>query len=1063
MKKNYQSIKLMIACLILFGLKAGAQLSGIVTINNTIPSSATNFTSFTAFAAVVNTAGVSGPLTVNVAATSNLYTEQVSFSQAPGISATNTITINGNGRTITFNATAAANPHTIVLNGADYMFFNNLNIIGTGASYALVVHLWNQANNNEFLNCAITAPLNAASTTQIPFSLSNSGTVYSTSGNSGNNNVVNTCTLSGGYFSVCYYGNTVAPFTVGNKVLNSKIQDFYIYGVYNYYGQYLTIKGNIIERPFRTTLSSCYSIYLSTSSIDILVEGNHIRNPYLTGITNANLAYGVYVGSGGTSGHENIIRNNVISDMYCNGTVYGIYVAGVAYTLVYHNTIILDGATNTAGTTYGIYSTVASSPVKNNIIIINRAGNGTKYCLYAGTAANTWNSNHNVFNMLSTAGTNGLVFASVNYTSLATWQAISLNDKGSTTADPLFNNPGAWDFAPTATVVNNMCPPLGVTTDFSLTTRSVLFPDPGAVEVFNTPCTGAPGPNSFVTPTVAFCPGMMLDLTLLNSGTYTNSGYTIAWQTSTASAVGPFASVPGATLNSYNTGPINQTIHYRAVITCAAGSSFSTVPQSVNVAPVTTSVVPYHEGLETLALNKLPNCSWAASNVGISNLTYTAPAGNNRVPHAGSQFASFYSSPSGTSYFYTNGIQLVAGITYSASMWYITESGFNNWADLSIMVGGGQTPAGMVTVASTGGTVTPILYTPLSNTFVVPLSGLYYVAVKATSGAGVAPYLTWDDLRITIPCEINGPNLSISPSATTICQGQSVLLTGVGADSYLWSDGQITTVGVFAPTFPQTYTLTGFNTLSGCTTTLTQMVDVLQSPQVTAFVNGPTGCAGKAVNVVAQGADSYFWNTGAQVASTFVYPNATTTYSVIGTNSLGCTSIAILQVSVSPAPNITVLVSSTQLCNGDQLTLTGSGAGTYNWLTSLNSSQSGNPLTVNPNASATYTVIGKDNIGCEGKATVSFAVEECTSLTKLSSSNVSKLYPNPTTGVFAIELNKPASKIEISDLTGRVISSYLNVEGKVSFNINTLANGIYYVKISQSDSYEVVKLVKSNN
>ncbi|WP_317897835.1 T9SS type A sorting domain-containing protein [Aurantibacillus circumpalustris] len=1063
MKKNYQITKVFFACLLLFSIKAFAQLSGVVTINDAAPASVTNFTSFTAFATALNSGGVTGPLTVNVDPSSGPYVEQVSFTQASGISSTNTVTINGNGRVLTFGATSSSNRHTLVLNGADYMFFNNLNIIGTSSSYGLVVHLWNQANNNEFLSCTITAPINSSSSNFVPFSISGSGTSATSSGNSGNNNVVNSCTITGGYYNTVIYGNSGTPKNTGNKVINSNLTEFYYYGLRNYYSENTIVSSNIIDRPTRSSVSTFYGIYCGAGTIDALINGNHIRNPFGVSPTSVSTGYGIYFSSSASSGHENLIANNIISDISSNGTFYGIYVNTYTYNKIYHNTVIIDGPGNTSGTTYGIYSSTSTSPVHNNIVVIDRAGSGTKYCLYTSSSSSAWNSDHNVFNMLSTSGTNGLVYAGTNYTSLATWQAVSSHDMGSSEADPVFSNPAGWDFAPTATVVNNMCPPLEIATDFSLNARSALFPDPGAVEAFNTPCVGTPGPNSFVTPTVAFCPGMVLDLELLNSGSYLNSGYTISWQTATASAVGPFTSVSGATLNSYNTGPILQTIHYRAVITCTAGSSYTTTSQSVNVAPVTTSVVPYHEGFETLALNELPNCSWAASSIGTSNLTYTAPYGNNRVPHNGSNFASFSSSPSGTSYFYTNGIQLVAGITYSASMWYITESGFNDWADLSIMVGAGQTPAGMVTVASTGGTVTPILYTPLSNTFVVPLSGLYYVAVKATSGAGVAPYLTWDDLSITIPCEINGPNLSINASATTICSGQNVLLTGVGADSYLWSGGQTSTVGLFSPTYPQTYTLTGFNALSGCTTTLSQKINVMPSPQVTAFVNGPTGCAGQTVNLVAYGGGNYFWNTGAQGASTFVAPDVTTTYSVIGTNSLGCAGTAIIQVSVSPAPNITVLISKTQLCNGDQLTLTGSGAGTYNWLTSFNSSQTGNPLTINPNASATYTVIGTDNKGCEGETTVSFAVEECTGLTKLSSSNVSKLYPNPTHGVFAIELNKPASKIEISDLTGRVISSYQNVEGKVSFDINAFANGIYYVKITQTDSYEVVKLIKSNN
>src|SRR5437870_4651260 len=127
MKKKYFKFRMYAVAFCLFSLRSVAQLSGIVTIDNTAPTSATNFTSFTAFAAVINTAGVNGPLTVNVSATSTVYTEQVELKVITGTSATNTITLNGNGRTITFNATAAALPCTFLMSGTDYLTVNNLN------------------------------------------------------------------------------------------------------------------------------------------------------------------------------------------------------------------------------------------------------------------------------------------------------------------------------------------------------------------------------------------------------------------------------------------------------------------------------------------------------------------------------------------------------------------------------------------------------------------------------------------------------------------------------------------------------------------------------------------------------------------------------------------------------------------------------------------------------------------------------------------------------------------------------------------------------------------------
>src|SRR5688572_27662925 len=133
MKKTYKTITTFIVLLCLISVQVGAQLSGTVTINSANATGGTNYQTFNAFAAVLNSQGVSGPLVVNVAPGSGPYNEQVIFTQATGVSATNTITINGNGNTITFNSTNFSSPHIIGMNGADRMNFHGLTIIGTGS------------------------------------------------------------------------------------------------------------------------------------------------------------------------------------------------------------------------------------------------------------------------------------------------------------------------------------------------------------------------------------------------------------------------------------------------------------------------------------------------------------------------------------------------------------------------------------------------------------------------------------------------------------------------------------------------------------------------------------------------------------------------------------------------------------------------------------------------------------------------------------------------------------------------------------------------------------------
>ena len=128
-------------------------------------------------------------MVVDVVLGSGPYNEQVIFPAVLNTSSTNTITINGNGNTLTFGATVSTAPSTLELNGTDYMIINNLNIVGTGATYAFAGHLWNNADNNQINNCTFTVNPNLSTSVVVPFSISGSVSSATTTGLSGINNV----------------------------------------------------------------------------------------------------------------------------------------------------------------------------------------------------------------------------------------------------------------------------------------------------------------------------------------------------------------------------------------------------------------------------------------------------------------------------------------------------------------------------------------------------------------------------------------------------------------------------------------------------------------------------------------------------------------------------------------------------------------------------------------------------------------------------------------------------------------------------------------------------------
>ena len=113
--------------------------------------------------------------------------------------------------------------------------------------------------------------------------------------------------------------------------------------------------------------------------------------------------------------------------------------------------------------------------------------------------------------------------------------------------------------------------------------------------------------------------------------------------------------------------------------------------------------------------------------------------------------------------------------------------------------------------------------------------------------------------------------------------------------------------------------------------------------------------------LTAIGADTYQWDDGTVGPSVTV--NTFGYYTVTGTNTYGCTATATAIVLVHNAPTITI-VGNTDICTGSTTTLTAQGADTYLWNngTASASLQAGN--------AGTYTVIGTDEYGCRGTASV---------------------------------------------------------------------------------------------
>lgn len=295
------------------------------------------------------------------------------------------------------------------------------------------------------------------------------------------------------------------------------------------------------------------------------------------------------------------------------------------------------------------------------------------------------------------------------------------------------------------------------------------------------------------------------------------------------------------------------------------------------------------------------------------------------------------------------------------------------------------------------------------------------------------------------------PTVSIVANTTVVCSGNPVDLAASGADTYSWSAGSNSSTLTISPSSTTSYSVTGTNTLTGCFSTAVTSVSVNATPTIT--VNSGAICTGQSFTMVPSGANTYTYSNGTSV----VTPTVNATYSVSGTSLEGCASNmdAVSNVTVNALPTVSAVTNNTLLCVGQTATLSATGALTYTWSTTDNTTD----IAVSPTVQATYTVQGTDANGCSSSATVTQNVSLCTGINSINNNLVFNVYPNPNVGLFEIELSTEA-KVVITNPLGQIIISETLFKGKNTIDIQNQSTGIYFVKVIQDGQQQIVKLIK---
>ena len=227
------------------------------------------------------------------------------------------------------------------------------------------------------------------------------------------------------------------------------------------------------------------------------------------------------------------------------------------------------------------------------------------------------------------------------------------------------------------------------------------------------------------------------------------------------------------------------------------------------------------------------------------------------------------------------------------------------------------------------------------------------------------------------------PILQINPSTAYICIGDSVQLNVSGAISYQWTPSPVlsslTSSQVYAtPVQNSIFTVKGTD-INGCSDTISALVNVSQHLTINLSPNLLQLCHGDSLALSASGANSFFWSPASGLSATtgntiIASPLSTTSYTLTGFNSLGCSSDTSFILTVNSKPSLAVIASNDTICSGQSVQLTAIGSGTFQWSGPSLSSFSGSNVSVSPLTSATYRVTITDINGCSSTDSIHIIV-----------------------------------------------------------------------------------------
>jgi gliding motility-associated-like protein len=295
-----------------------------------------------------------------------------------------------------------------------------------------------------------------------------------------------------------------------------------------------------------------------------------------------------------------------------------------------------------------------------------------------------------------------------------------------------------------------------------------------------------------------------------------------------------------------------------------------------------------------------------------------------------------------------------------------------------------------------------------------------------------------------------------------VCEDDIIALSGSGGNTYAWSPSTGLTCSNCSNPFlrarrSRNYVLTVKDQF-GCADQDTVFIFVNPKPLIS-IKNDTSICPFTQATLMVSGGVSYQWfpPTGLsdpKIANPVANPNQTTIYSVIVTDTKGCTNTDSIKITVFPDIRVNA-GADTSICYADQFMLNATGVSKYTWTppTGISDPNIPNPIAA-PKSTTVYTVAGIDLNGCPSSDQVTITVNPlpviqlsvhdttiCPNVTLPITASGGILYQwSPAAG-----LDNPNSPAPIASPTQNTVYTLLVTDLNRCFNRDTLNLKLYPV------------------